>query len=709
MHVAFSFNTVQLQKILHRLHNSEKFTDILNNRWDNFSSPEFQFIFYHRNLKSLKMKKLFRALAYFLAIILGLILFSVLIFNGYYAILNSKSKKQLQETKILSQNGFEFRDLNKNGKLDIYEDNRQPVEDRVNDLLSQMTIAEKAGLMWHPPIEIGDGGTIQRKPGLMSPTSTYDALINKKINHYNLFAVPGTTQLAEWSNRIQKLAESTRLGIPVSISTDPRHGISNFIVTDLLGGDWSKWPEPIGLAATGDSALVAEFGRIASQEYRAVGIRTALHPMADLATEPRWARINGTFGEDAGLSAKMTAAYIYGFQGEELGPQSVACMTKHWPGGGPQENGEDAHFHYGKNQVYPGNNFEYHLIPFKAALKANTAMIMPYYGVPLNQTSENVGMSFNKEIITDQLRKEYGYDGIVCTDWGIIEGFSFLGYEIVEAKDWGVEDLTIPQRIKKAIDAGVDQFGGNMNTDQLLRLIKKGEISEERINESAKRLLRVKFALGLFDNPFVDPEEATKIVNNKEAEEKGKLAQRKSIVLLKNEMQADSSHILPLKKNIKVYLENIRPDVASKYATVVDSLADADFAILRVQTPFEPRTGDFIESFFHQGDLDFKEPELSRILKIMNAKPTIVCVYMDRPAVIPEIAAQSKALLADFGAFDDAVLDIIFGNFNPCAKLPFEIPSSMEAVKNQKEDVPYDSDSPLYPFGFGLSYEEVSY
>ncbi len=652
------------------------------------------------------MKRFFKVLAYIFLSMAVLIVLALLVFNAYYAVLNSNAKNKLVEVQVFNENGFKFRDLNKNGKLDIYEDSREETEIRVSNLLLQMNLEEKVGMMWHPPIGVGKKGEVLGKPNpsALNFVSTWDVIVNKKINHYNLFSIPDARNLAEWYNRVQKLASETRLGIPLTISSDPRHGITNFVGSDLLGSDFSKWPEPVGLAATRDSALVAEFGKIANAEYRAVGIRTALHPMADLATEPRWARINGTFGEDANLSAKLTAAYIYGFQGDKLGTESVACMTKHWPGGGPQKGGEDAHFHYGSEQVYPGNNFNYHLIPFEAALKAGTAMIMPYYGVPVGQTSEDVGMSFNKEIITELLRKKYKYDGIVCTDWGIIEGFKVFGKEIVEAKDWGVEELTIKERIKKVIDAGVDQFGGNSNTSELLELVEEGQISEARIDESVKRLLRAKFKMGLFDNPFVDTDEAEKVVGNQEFVEKGKLAQRKSIVLLRNKMNVDSSFILPLKKNIKIYTENISKETTSKYATVVDSVADADFAVLRLQAPWDPRSGDMIESFFHQGALDFKQPELSRVLKIMKQKPTIVCIYLDRPAVIPEITENAVGLLCDFGAYDDAVLDIIFGDFNPTAKLPFELPCSMEAVKNQKEDVPYDSANPVFEFGFGLSY-----
>jgi beta-glucosidase len=650
--------------------------------------------------------KFFRFPFYLLIGLIGIIILFFIGFHVYFWIQNSRAKSVLTEKQILFEGNQEFRDLNNNGKLDIYEDSRQPIEDRTEDLLSQMTLEEKAALMWHPPIGVGSEGEVLTKPSPMrfSFYSSYDLIVKRKIKHFNLFMIPDARSLALWYNAIQKIAEQDRLGIPVSISSDPRHGINNFIQGDLLGGDFSKWPEPIGLAATQDSSLVVEFGRIAARELRSVGIRTALHPMADLATEPRWARINGTFGEDADLAARMTAAYIYGFQGEKLGPQSVACMTKHWPGGGPQDDGWDAHFRYGSDQVYPGNNFEYHLIPFKAAIEAGTAMMMPYYGIAVDQTSENVGMGFNKEIIQGLLRETYGFNGVVCTDWGIIEGFGMLGFEMFEGPGWGVDNLSVKERIKKVIDAGVDQFGGNNNTDELIELVRNGEIPETRIDESVRRLLKAKFLMGLFDNPYVDEEFAAQTVGKKEFIEKGREAQRKSIVLLKNSLNTDSTRILPISGDPRIYVENIDKNMAGNYAMVVDSLEDADLAILRLQTPWEKRKGNFMENMFHQGRLDFTDAEKERLLNIMRKKPTIICIYLDRAAVIPDISAGAKGLLADFGAYDDAVLDIIFGKFNPSAKLPFELPSSMEAVRNQKEDVPYDSEDPLFPFGFGLTY-----
>jgi beta-glucosidase len=602
----------------------------------------------------------------------------------------------------LTQNGLTFRDLNKNGRLDPYEDPRLPIQERVADLLSQMTLEEKAGLMFHAMIGMNADGSLVEQVSPFNPTSTSEMVCTRLINHFNVYDLARPKQMAEWHNRLQQLAEGTRLGIPVTISSDPAHAFSKNPATGLGGNSYSRWPEPIGLAATDDPALVQEFGDIARQEYTAVGVRAALHPMADLATEPRWARINGTFGEDAGLTSRMVSAYIRGFQGEKLGPHSVACMTKHFPGGGPQKDGEDPHFSYGKDQVYPGNNFEYHLIPFEAAFKAGTAMIMPYYGRPLGLPLEEVGFGFNKDVVTGLLRGKYGFDGVVCTDWLLIHPIVVDDQVIMEAKCWGVEELTPEQRIQKAIAAGVDQFGGETCPEIIVALVRSGQVLEARLDESVRRLLRDKFRLGLFDNPFVDPEAAVRIVGSPAFREKGDLAQRKSIVLLKNSPK-ENGMLLPLDGQPRIYVERIDSEVAGRYGRVVASPAEADLAIIRLDCPFQPRQG-FLDSMFHAGDLDFKSPEKERILGLLAQVPTIVDISLDRPAVIPEVAKKSAGLLVDFGASDAAVLDVIFGKFKPGGKLPFELPSSMEAVKKQKEDLPYDSENPTFPFGHGLTY-----
>jgi beta-glucosidase len=603
-----------------------------------------------------------------------------------------------KEAPTLTQDSITFRDLNKNGKLDPYEDLRRSIEERVEDLLRQMTLEEKAGMMFQTMIGMNKDGTILEKTGMFPLPQTSDMIARRLMNHFNILEGSDPRHMAEWHNRIQKLAEQTRLGIPITISSDPRHAFSNNPLAGMMAGSFSQFPEPTGLAATRDVDLVQQFGDIARQEYLAVGIRLALHPMADLATEPRWCRCNGTFGEDADLSAQMTTAYIRGFQGETLGRDSVACMTKHFPGAGPQKDGEDAHFPYGREQVYPGDNFDYHLKPFEAAFQAGTSQIMPYYGMPVETPLEEVGFGFNKDVITGLLRGKYGFDGVVCTDWGLLTSMNILGREVMPARAWGVENLSLAERVHKILDAGVDQFGGEACPRVILQLVREGKVSEERIDQSIRRLLRDKFRLGLFDHPYLDVDAAERIVGQPEFRKAGELAQRKSIVLLKNEKQT-----LPLKSGLKIYIENIMPKTLRQYGEVVDDPSKADVALLRLNTPYERRKG-MMESFFHAGELDFKEPEKIRLLNILNQVPTIVDIYLERPAVIPEIAEKSAALLGNFGATDEAVLDIIFGKFEPQGKLPFELPSSMDAVRKQKEDVPQDSENPLFPFGHGLTY-----
>jgi beta-glucosidase len=656
------------------------------------------------------MKKIFKFLAYILG---GLLLLIVLALAFLYV----KSKKIHSDNMALlgkeapthTVEGHTFRDLNKNGKLDIYEDVRAPLNSRVDDLTGQMNLEEKAGLMFITMIAMDKAGGLSNETSILNPFSLLleansSMVAKKKMNHFNTMQSTSPEAMIAWNNNIQKLAERTRLGIPVTLATDPRHGVPNAPGASIYTPFYSKWCSPLGFAAIGDTALVREFGDIARQEYIALGFHLSLSPMADLATEPRWARINGTFGEDAELAAKMTKAYILGFQGDRITPQSVECMGKHFAGGGPQKDGMDAHFPPGK-QAYPGNNFNYHLIPFeKGAFAANVAQIMPYYGIPVGQTSEDVGFGYNKQIITGLLREKYHFEGIVCTDWGLVSDQGLFGIVMKPASAHGVENLSIQERVAKILHAGCDMFGGEAIPEVVLDLVKSGQISEERINTSVKRILKEKFRLGLFDNPYLKTENAA-IVGNEAFMEKGRISQRRSLVLLKNEQS-----ILPLKAGTKIYLQGFDKAEIKKYAQVTTSVKEADVVILKLNTPYRPGAGKYMmEAIFHQGSLDFPAEEKAQLLKLIQSKPTITVISLERPAVFPEINAQSKAVIADFSSQDDIILDLIFGQFKPTGKLPFELPSSMEAVLQQKEDVPYDSKDPLYPFGFGLEYNfEVS-
>ncbi|EME87136.1 glycoside hydrolase family 3 protein [Pseudocercospora fijiensis CIRAD86] len=581
------------------------------------------------------------------------------------------------------------------------------IDARVDDLLSRMTIEEKAGQLFHTQISQGENGTLAAETETRNGTEK--VISEWHLTHFNLGGtVTDVKETAEWYNLVQETALNTRLGIPVTLSTDPRHAFTEAIGSSISANSFSQWPESLGLAAIGDPDLVYKFAEVARQEYLAIGIRTALHPQIDLSTEYRWARIAGTMGEDAELTSSLVVAYIKGFQGEHFGSHSVSTITKHFPGGGPMENGEDSHFTYGKNQTYPGANFDYHLIPFKAAIAVGARQMMPYYSRPIGAVHdgtqiEEVGFSFNKGIITDLLREELGFDGIVCSDWGLITDTTIRGQDM-PARAWGVEYLSELERAARVLDAGVDQFGGETRPELIVQLVQEGRISEGRIDVSVRRLLKEKFMLGLFDNPFVDPEEAVKVVGNAAFVKWGEEAQRSAYTLLKNQ-----DNILPLQNHdgAKVYIEGINATYfEGRGLEVVETPEEADLALLRLRAPYEPRPGGF-ESNYHAGSLEDNATEKARQQAIYDAVPTIVDMYLDRPAAIPEIAESAVALLASFGSSPEAFLDVVLGvdGAEPLGKLPFDLPRSTQAVANSKEDVPFDTANPVFRFGNGLSYK----
>lgn len=370
--------------------------------------------------------------------------------------------------------GYAFKDLNKNKKLDKYEDWRLAIEERAKDLASKMSIEEIAGLMLYskhqtiPAAESGSrAGTYNGKPLSQSGANPWDLTDQQKeflkkdnLRHVLITSVQSTETAAKWNNNVQAYVEGLGLGIPANNSSDPRHASDASVeYNEGSGGTISRWPSTLGLAATFNPDMTEEFGDIAGEEYRALGITTALSPQIDMATDPRWSRVSGTFGEDSLLSADMARAYVDGFQtstgSDEIengwGFSSVNAMVKHWPGGGSGEGGRDAHYGYGKYAVYPGNNFAEHLIPFtEGAFKLNgptkkAAAVMPYYTISYKQDpvyGENVGNSYSKYIIHDLLRGKYGYDGVVTTDWGITADEP-ASVDIFAGRPWGVENLTV--------------------------------------------------------------------------------------------------------------------------------------------------------------------------------------------------------------------------------------------------------------------------
>ncbi len=684
---------------------------------------------------------------------------------------------------IIEADGYAFKDLNRNGSLDVYEDWRKPAEERAADLASQLSIDEIAGLMLYSshqsvPAEAWSG-QYGGKPFSESDAESSDLTDNQKkfLSEDNLRAVLVTTvetpsAAAMWSNNMQKFVEGRGHGVPVNISSDPRHETSATAEYNYgSGGDISHWPTSLGLAASFDPALVEEFGRIAADEYRALGIATALSPQIDLATEPRWTRFYGTFGESPELDTDMARAYVDGFQTscgkDEIaggwGYKSVNAMVKHWPSGGPEEGGRDAHYNYGKYAVYPGGAFETHLRPFTEGafkLEGPTGMasaVMPYYTIStgIDPSGKNVGNSYSRYIINDLLREKYGYDGVVCTDWAITADNRSI--DSFDGKPWGVEELTVAQRHYECLKAGVDQFGGNNDKGPVLEAYDMWvaefgkESADRRFRQSAKRLLLNSFRTGLFENPYLDPEESEETVGNPEYMEKGYQAQLKSVVMLKN-----SSDALPVKSENgkpKVYVpkkyypsvadffgrmsqerweDAFSSDLLKDYYEPVSDPSEADFAIVVIDAPtsgngwhvsdvnaggtgylpislqYNDYTaeharevsiagGDRLEDFVNRSyrGKSVKTANKADLQTVMDTKaamgekPVITVVNTGKPFV-PEFEPYSDAVLVSFGCQNQALLDLISGAVEPSALLPMQLPADMKTVELQKEDVPFD-------------------
>lgn len=604
-----------------------------------------------------------------------------------------------------SPEGVDYRDLNGNDRMDPFEDPRLPVDERVADLLPRLSLQEKVGLMFQTVIEAGADGTVLESPGAISKSATTDVVLRKHLTHFNVHALDDARMAARWHNTLQAIAEKSPHGIPVTISTDPRHAFIENAGTSFAAKSFSQWPEPLGLAALRDPEAVRQFGDIARQEYCAVGIRAALHPTLDLATEPRWARQSHTFGQDPDLVTELAVAYLQGFQRDSLGPDSVACTSKHFPGGGPQKDGEDAHFPYGREQVYPGGRFADHLKPFAPIIDAGTAAIMPYYGMPValeidGEKIEEVGFGYNKQIVTGLLRGTLGYDGVVVTDWELVND-NHVGDQVLPARAWGVEHLDPAARMELILEAGADQFGGEECVELLLDLLAQGRVSEARIDESARRLLAVKFRLGLFDDPFVDEDAAAGILGRKDFRDAGYAAQARSVTVLANGSEGRPP-ALPLAKGLKVYAENVSPEAVASLGVAVARPEDADVALVRLPAPFEPRSDLFLESWFHQGSLDFPPGLVARLARIADRCPLVIDVVLDRPAVVTPLLPLTSALVGSYGTSDQALVDALTGEIPPEGRLPFDLPRSMEQVRRHGEDVP-GYDDPLFPFGHGLT------
>ncbi|MCR4582076.1 MAG: glycoside hydrolase family 3 protein [Prevotella sp.] len=685
--------------------------------------------------------------------------------------------------KLLSVDGFAFKDLNRNDSLDAYEDWRLTPQERAADLAAQLSTEEIAGLMLyssHQSVPMVShmgfgastyGGKTFEESGAKASDLSDDQLKFLRDDHLRavlMTNVESPVVAAEWNNNMQAFVEGLDHGIPANTSSDPRHEAKATTEYNAgAGGQISLWPTSLGMAATFDPQLMARFGEIASDEYRALGIATALSPQVDIATDPRWSRFSGTFGEDPQLSADMARAYCDAFQTtpetKGWGRKSVNAMVKHWYGYGAQEGGRDSHYASGKYAVYPGNNLAAHKRSFVEGafrLEGGTEMasaVMPVYSILWNQdpSGENVGGSYSHWLIQQQLRDEAKFEGVVCTDWGITKDMKVLDSPR-GGKPWGAETLNEAERHYKILQAGVDQFGGNNETGPVIEAYKMWakehgeEDARQRFERSARRLLLNVFRVGLFENPYLDPDVTRQTVGKADYMRAGYEAQLKSVVMLKNH----GNKVLPVREKKKVYVpkrhfpaipgawggiseeKTVEPvDLAlvRKYFDIVDQPSAADFAICLIEEPssgfafsyddvkkggngylpyslqYEDYTatdarpisiagGDPMEkttnrSFCGKTVRTYNRDDRLLVVstkQAMGDKPVIVIIETGRPVVLSEIEPSADAILLSFNVQHQALLDIISGRAEPSALLPMQMPADMKTVEQQQEDVPRD-------------------
>ena len=696
---------------------------------------------------------------------------------------------------VIEQDGFVFKDLARTGKLLPYEDWRLPAKERARDLAGRLSREEIAGLMLYsshqlvPFTGFGPGDHLYNgepfDPSRHDPAQVTDQqlelLRSRHIRHFLQMKVQDVRTSALWSNHLQAACEHEPFGIPMSIATDPRHGVTEGGAEFRnVGQDVSKWPEGIGFAAIGDPELVRQFARIAAREYRAMGITTALGPQIDLSTEPRWMRLEDTLGSDPEKVIPLVKAYCDGMQTTENTPDgwgrdSVLTMVKHWPGGGTCEGGRDAHYPYGCFAVYPAGQFSQHMRPFtEGAFRLDgptgkAGAVMPYYTVSWLEDNKKVGNSYSGYIIRQLLREKNAYDGIVCTDWGIT-GRPDEKIDSFGPRCYGMENLTVAQQHLRIILAGVDQFGGNNDIQPILEAWELGDkqigpqLMDQRMRLSAERLLTAVFRLGLFEDPYLDPDRSETIVGCREYVRAGLAAQARSVVRLKN------AGILPLKQGMKIYVPQryLRPTKSFMRTPVperrVDPLSrldvspwfervsapeEADAALVFMESPlsdpydpqdaqaggngyrpltlqYRPYTaenarahsiagGDFREKSADRGyrgkqNTAINEADLDNLVQAKKAGiPVIACLHMHNPTVPGEFEPLCDAVLVHFGVSLEVLLDILFGRQQAGGKLPYNLPRDMDAVESHGEDdlqgcEPYRAaDGTLYEAGFSAS------
>jgi len=625
------------------------------------------------------------------------------------AVAADQPELESRSTEIISVDGLQFRDLDRSGDLTPYEDWRLTADERAADLVSRLDLEQRAGLLMHASLT--GRGTYDR--------AAFDPLLQDgHISTYISRLSVGADVLADQHNQLQEAAEAEPFGIPLKISTDPRNGFSVTEGQTVSNADFTPFPDAIGMGAVGDPEATLEMGRIISDEYRAVGITEALSPQADLSTEPRWTRQNGTFGSVGETVKEQVRAYVEGLQGgtDGITDEGVATVVKHWVGYGAQVNGYDSHYYYGRYAAFPGGNFDEHVVPYEGAFDVDAAGIMPTYSILQDLdlgdgVIEQVGAGHNEFLLQDLLRGRYGFDGVITSDWGIANDCpqecldnqppaSFVG-PWGAGMPWGVEDLTLPERYASAINAGVDIIGGSDQPQYIVQAVEEGFLTEDRVVEAAQRVLEQKFELGLFEDPYVDPAAAAEIVGSDASRAVALADQARSLTLLSND-----DAVLPLTpvegESPTVYLYGVAADAAvAAGMTPVDTPEEADVAVVRLT---DPRGGDDLTDLGFTG----QEADFSALAAAHAAGAVTIAVpQLSRPLVLGNVVEQSDAVIGAYGVSDEALLDVVTGESAPEGRLPFELPSSMDEVAAQLPDVPNDTATPLFAYGFGLAYDET--
>ena len=613
---------------------------------------------------------------------------------------------------VLEVDGYQFIDLNGNGELDVYEDWRQDAETRANDLVSQMTVREKIAQMQHPTYLPRADGKIA--PYLKNYCSEYGIgmLLIRELNSVEAAA---TTM-----NTIQEYAEDSRLGVPVLVSMDSVHGLSYVSGATVT-------PHNLALAATRDEALVTKLAEIARDEHLAVGVRMTLSPEADIASEPRWGRVMETFGEDPDLVTQMVTAQVVAFQNGRDGLNTgsiVACM-KHFPGAGPQMEGKDT-----SPIISSEETLQIHLKPYYAALEVNVASIMPYYSVPLALDMENSAIG-SKATLQDLLRDEMGFTGIIQTDWGMI-------WAIQEALGTMTgEEVSDEEAILIGVtQSRVDGIGGESIRliDLMEEYTQEGKIDEAILTAAATRIVKVKFEMGMFENPYCDVDYAVSFVGNEENQKVNLQAAREAMTLLKND------GALPLNPDAKQTILVCGPrafdtdSLVGGWSSAQDGLTIADavaaYAGENTTVLTEKEDVGVIKELAQQADViivSIGEPSYQHdpvwgydtleivqsqqeILEaaVASGKTVITVVTGGRPYILTWCDENTNAILEAYypGAKGGiAIAETLFGMNNPTGKTPMQFPRNMESVNAQEGDVSFDLENPLYDYGFGLSYE----